>query len=441
MTASRGRAIFTLCLVSQGCLCWVLGVAARSGCSPSAFVAGLALCFVPYAGVLAFSRSLRSQRDADLIAIVTALLFGAAFLFSPPLLSDDLYRYLWEGRLWLEGHNPYRLSPGDPALGYLRDDVWTEINNKSLASIYPPLSQLLFVIAQWLGGGILTVKLLALLGHVLCVAVTVRIFTVRHASLALALNPLLLSESALNGHFDTLCGVMLLFSAWALASDRSFQAGLAACAAVGLKIIGLVLLPILARRPKALVSTAFVSALLLVPLVSPRLLADPASGLGQFAIRWRGNESAFAVVDQLSRQLFTPAAANEATPDLAARSIVVIIFLGLCAWVAYRRLPPMQGARALVWALLILSPQVHPWYLGWLLPLEIAAGGVSGLIWSAAVLGAYVPLEQWLAEGVWEMPPWLQTFEYLAVALALILDPRRPSFRQQPIDRQLSEQF
>jgi hypothetical protein len=401
----------------------------------------LALCFVPYAGVLAFSRSLRSQRDADLIAIVTALLFGAAFLFSPPLLSDDLYRYLWEGRLWLEGHNPYRLSPSDPVLGYLRDDIWAEINNKSLASIYPPLSQLLFVIAQWLGGGILTVKLLALLGHVLCVAVTVRIFTVRHASLALALNPLLLSESALNGHFDTLCGVMLLFSAWALASDRSFQAGLAACAAVGLKIIGLVLLPILARRPKAWVSTAFVSALLLVPLVSPRLLADPASGLGQFAIRWRGNESAFAVVDQLSRQLFTPAAANEATPDLAARSIVVIIFLGLCAWVAYRRLPPMQGARALVWALLILSPQVHPWYLGWLLPLEIAAGGVSGLIWSAAVLGAYVPLEQWLAEGVWEMPPWLQTFEYLAVALALILDPRRPSFRQQPIDRQLSEQF
>jgi hypothetical protein len=401
----------------------------------------LALCFVPYAGVLAFSRSLRSQRDADLIAIVTALLFGAAFVFSPPLLSDDLYRYLWEGRLWLEGHNPYRLSPSDPVLGYLRDDVWAEINNKSLASIYPPLSQLLFVIAQWLGGGILTVKLLALLGHVLCVAVTVRIFAVRHASLALALNPLLLSESALNGHFDTLCGVMLLFSAWALASDRSFQAGLAACAAVGLKIVGLVLLPILARRPKALASTALVSTLLLVPLVSSRLLADPASGLGQFAIRWRGNESAFAVVDQLSRQLFTPAAANEATPDLAARSIVVIIFLGLCAWVAYRRLPPMQGARALVWTLLILSPQVHPWYLGWLLPLEIAAGGVSGLIWSAAVLGAYVPLEQWLAEGVWEMPPWLQTFEYLAVALALILDPRRPSFRQQPTDRQLSEQF
>ena len=107
--------------------------------------------------------------------------------------------------------------------------------------------------------------------------------------------------------------------------------------------------------------------------------------------------------------------------------MVAAAFLALCGLVVYRRVPPMRAVRALVWALLLLSPQVHPWYLAWLLPLEVAAGASAGLIWSAAVLCAYAPLDLWVAEGVWDMPLWLQIFEYSVVALALILDPERPS--------------
>jgi hypothetical protein len=359
----------------------------------------------------------------DLIAIGAALLFGAAFLFAPPLLSDDLYRYLWEGQLWLEGLSPYRLAPDDPALAHLRDDVWAHINNKSLASIYPPLSQLLFVVAQGLGGTVWTLKLLALLGHVASVAIVARVCTERRASLALALNPLLLSEAALNGHFDILCGVALLIAAWSLSRHRFVQAGVAVCACVGLKVVGLVVLPLFARRPKVWVAAGLGSALLLMPLVRSRALLDPVSGAGQFATRWRGNESVFAVVDQLSQQLFESPSA-----DLVARAVVGAALLALCVLVVYRRVPPLRATRALVWALLLLSPQVHPWYLGWLLPLEVAAGGAAGLIWSAAALCAYAPLDRWVVEGVWDMPLWMQIFEYSVVAVALILDPRRPSF-------------
>jgi hypothetical protein len=431
MMTRRDGALFALCLASQACIVCGLAFAARSGCSPSTVVAGLAVCFVPYAGVLAFSRSLPSQRALDRVAIVTALLFGAAFVFAPPLLSDDLYRYLWEGRLWLEGLNPYRIAPDDPALAHLRDDLWANINNKSLGSVYPPLSQLLFVVAEWLGGKVWTVKLLALLAHVLSVAVVARVSTARSASLAIALNPLLLGEGALSGHFDILCGVALLIAAWALARHQFVRAGIAACAAVGLKVVGLVALPLFARRPRVLVATGLVSALLLVPLAWSRAPVDPVSGAGQFATRWRGNESAFAVVDRLSRELF-----DQGSAALVARSVVVIALLALCALVVHRRVPPLQAIRSLVWAVLILSPQVHPWYLGWLLPLEVAAGGFAGLLWSAAVLCAYAPIDLWVAEGVWYMPPWLQIFEYSVVALALILDPRRPSLGRPAPERQ-----
>jgi len=422
MTVRRDGALFALCLALQGCIVGALALTVRSGGSPSTVIVGLALCFVPYAGALVFSRSFSSKRTLDRIAIAAALLFGAVLLFAPPLLSDDLYRYLWEGRLWLEGFNPYRLAPDDPAAAHLRDDLWANINNKTLATIYPPLSQLVFVLAQWFGGEVWTFKLLALLTHALSVAVVACVCTERKASLAIALNPLLLSEAALNGHFDILCGVSLLIAAWALSRQRFAQAAVAACAAVGLKVVGLVVLPLFARRPRVLVATGFGSAFLLVPLVWSRAPAGPVSGAGQFATRWRGNESAFALVDQLSRVFFEPGPA-----ELVARSVVAVVLLALCALVVYRHVPPRRAIRALVWAVLILSPQVHPWYLAWLLPLEVAAGGSAGLVWSAAVLCAYAPLDRWVAEGVWDMPLWVQILEYSVVALALILDPRRPN--------------
>jgi hypothetical protein len=78
---------------------------------------------------------------------------------------------------------------------------------------------------------------------------------------------------------------------------------------------------------------------------------------------------------------------------------------------------------------LLLSPQVHPWYLGWLLPLELACGGRAGLAWSALVLAAYAPLDRWATEGVWEMPMSVQLAEYLLLGVAIGLDPRRPRLR------------
>ncbi len=433
MTARRDGALFALCLALQGCVVGGVALRARWGGPPSAVVVGLALCFVPYAGALVFSRVVSSKQALDRIAIASASLFGAVLLFAPPLLSDDLYRYLWEGRLWFEGFNPYRLAPDDAAVAHLRDGLWANINNRPLTSIYPPLSQLIFVVAQWLGGEVWTLKLLALLAHALSVAVVARVCTERKASLAIALNPLLLSEAALNGHFDILCGVSLLVVAWALSRHRFAQAGVAACAAVGLKVVGLVVLPLFVRRPRVLVAAGFGSALLLVPLAWSRALVDPVSGAGQFATRWRGNESGFALVDKLSHALFEPGSA-----EFVARSIVAVVLIGLCVLVVYRRVPPTTAVRVLVWAVLLLSPQVHPWYLAWLLPLEVAAGGSAGLVWSAAILCAYAPLDRWAAEGVWDLPLGAQILEYALVGLALILDPRRPSLARPAPKGQMS---
>lgn len=416
-----GRRLLFALIGVQGLIVVGLAIMMRAADSlaPSTIVVGLGACFVPYAFVLKLAGELTRER-AGLVAVVALLPLGVAFLVTPPVLSDDVYRFVWEGRLWLEGHNPYRLAPADPALTQLRDETWVAVNNKPLASIYPPISQALFALVAIVGGGVWTVKLLGLIIHIVGTVVVSKLSANPRAPLALALNPLLLSEGALNGHLDLLTGLALLVAVWSLSRHRIARAVIATCIAVGLKAVGLVIVPLFARRPVAFSVVGLASAIVLSPMLLFRPLADAASGPVQFAVRWRGNESLYAVVEWASRQVVEASVATT-----VARVVVVALVLAVGAISMAKRVPPLRAARVILWTTLLLSPQVHPWYLAWLLPIEIVAGGFAGLVWSASVLCAYAPLDRWLAEGVWELPISVHVFEYAAVTLALLIEWRR----------------
>ncbi|MDQ3037351.1 MAG: hypothetical protein M3Y87_33460, partial [Myxococcota bacterium] len=197
---------------------------------------------------------------------------------------------------------------------------------------------------------------------------------------------------------------------------------------------------------------------------------DDASGLGHYARRWRGNEGGFVVLAEGSRLALevvghaTGAPAGwirlpflapvlervRGTPldpratfvepkkelqrptsfetrhlgDLAARAIALSIVLAVAVRAVRRRRDPLRASRDVVLALLLFAPQVHPWYLAWLLPLEVASGGIAGLAWSAAILVAYAPLEGWAATHVWQESSIARGIEYAIVVLALFVERR-----------------
>jgi alpha-1,6-mannosyltransferase len=150
------------------------------------------------------------------------LIFGLAIalriyvLLFDPLLSSDIYRYVWDGRVQASGTNPYRYFPADEALAFLRDGaIFHHINRAdTAATIYPPVAQLFFLIVTRFGEGV-TVMRLALLGCEV-VTVTVIVLLLRRMNrpvtrvIAYLWHPLPLWEIANSGHVDALMVALMM---------------------------------------------------------------------------------------------------------------------------------------------------------------------------------------------------------------------------------------
>ena len=116
-----------LALAAGGC-CLAAAAMGQLGKAPLAtgsFLVVYALAFVPYglAVYLVFKRKCAPSLAS--VLLIAALL---RLLVYPALPSDDLNRYVWEGRVQQEGFNPYLLAPSDPRLIPLRDEIWRGVN-------------------------------------------------------------------------------------------------------------------------------------------------------------------------------------------------------------------------------------------------------------------------------------------------------------------------
>ncbi|MDD9943981.1 MAG: hypothetical protein OXU20_23260 [Myxococcales bacterium] len=480
-----GRSFYwaAACVIGLVCLAaWLAAI----GAQPSRVAGVLVLACAPYLALLS-ARVPDRLRDVRL-AVLAALVPGACLCAAPSVLSDDLFRYAWDARVWLAGHDAYARAPSDPSLAMLRDhQVFARINHRSVATIYPPVAQLLFVAFFVPGQKVFMFKVGALVAHLVTVACLpglvrrLRPAATReegiHVAFLYALNPLALVEGALSGHIDPWVGLLLLWVAAQLAGDRAIRAAIVASLATGIKLVGLSLVPLLLRRslPAGLLCLAL-SVAMVGPLVSAGAdTGDARSGLGQFGQFWRGNEGPFWVIEQLMAPVVELAASESGAPSgrigpdevafaplrpwllrlvalgvdphaprrvqrkaardpaifdrayavgMLARALAGTLVLALALRAA--RAPGAGVAiRAVLLSLLLMSPQVHPWYLLWLLPLEIALGRRVVVVWGTVILGAYGALDGWQTARVWLEPAGYRSLEYLIVGGALLLEQKR----------------
>ena len=334
------------------------------------------------AGVLALPRPAGDDNTLRSVFLV-ALLVRVMLLASPPALSDDIYRYIWEGTLTAHGGNPYLHAPADPALvEWLTDPNRVRVNHPEISSIYPPLAMGLFAALSSIWADPLVFKVVSALADAGTAWMIARILTNRGHSTdsawLYALLPLGVVESAGSGHLDPVALFCLAaaIDAWDRHRSGIVWAGLGAL----LKLLPAVVFVGLLKNFRQVWPGAL--AIVVLALVCPLPFAEAGPtmlrGLQTYAEHWSFNGSLFPLAELVCGELTRP--------------ILIAVGAVLVLWAARRFHDPAEIALWAGGAFVLLSPTVHPWYVGWAWVPALICGARAWTLLAALMPLAYIVL-------------------------------------------------
>lgn len=322
------------------------------------------------------------------LLLVIGVLVPVAALSAKAPLSDDLYRYAWDGVVQTSGTDPYRYPPLDPHLASLRDPYlfppghYPRINRPAVRTIYPPVAEAWFAVehlivprsAHDLGYEIVGLLLvLALLGVLLA------LLEDRRRLSLWVLSPLPAVEVVANAHVDALALLLTLLSVL-LARRRPLPAVALLAAATLVKLYPAVLLPLLLVDRRARVRKVVLFVGLCGAAYLPHVFAVGRQVIGYLPGYLREEH-----YGQGSRYLLLGLLGLGGT----AASVAVVVLAALAlALVLRARLPLPESATRLLVVLLLLATPVQPWYALLLLGCLTAAGAW----WALPVTLAAYPL-------------------------------------------------
>ncbi len=369
-----------------------------------------------------------------------ALVVGAAILFRLtfwplyPALSDDVFRYRWEGKLQAAGGNPYEVRPNDAAWNSLRDETFASVPGRDFRAVYGPLVEEIewttyrlvsrfetrpFAQAFWfkVPSALFDLGTMAAL-WLLLKAKGVPLQRI----LIYAWSPLPLIEFWGTGHNDSIAIFFLLLALLAIQNRDSNGADLGAFTALALatasKFWPAILFPVfIGWRPRrglwCLIALPIL-ALATLPYFTSTIrwsgIDENFRFMSGFLGGWRNNDSLFGVL--------LWAAGNDFY--LAKKLAFAIVCITLSAVIALRW-PPERAALTIITVLLMVSANCHPWYLTWILPLLVFYPAPPLLLWLALAPLAHTAVIQWIASGEWNGSTSVRYYEYVPVYLSLAI--------------------
>jgi len=371
------------------------------------------------------------------IILAFACLFRMVVLPASPSLSTDMYRYVWDGRLTLQGINPYRWTPNAQTLRGLRDPLWQQMEYKPYQTIYMPVSQGIFALAnKAFGSNLLGYKLLYVLFDLGVIALLLRLLAWLKRPLAqviwYAWCPLPVTEVALAGHQDIVGVFFLLLALDLLLRRRAVVWGaLVLAASILTKGFALLLVPLFVRNYGHRFAVAVGLALLYLGLPMWVYLPMFLHGMKQYLDNVHANAGIFnwinlALAHVSRRHHFD---ITEKLSDL----VIGAAALG-AAWKPAPTDDSLVRRTFVVLALaLLVIPTLFPWYLIWPLALMPLLGRrpsyafvlLTGL--SVLLYTYYISIKAYWWAPVAEYGPF---YAALALEYALWRRARRPPFEK-----------
>ncbi|MBX7153078.1 glycosyltransferase 87 family protein [bacterium] len=387
----------------------------------------------------------KSFLSVELI-VAFGILFRLTMVFEQPVLSDDIYRYIWDGRVANIGINPYRYVPESDNLAGLRDRaVYKPMNHKEVHTIYPPLMQGIFQATTFFSQSVWAMKLMFLLFDIGIMIVIVSLL--KHFDRALswvlvyAWNPLAVLETGWSGHGEVVAVFFMILGLWFAVKYKPVAAAIMLALSFLAKYLAIIFLPFvedIRSRFKVLVAAVLVFAIIIVIGFLPFSSAQDYwfIGLQQYTSTWEFNSFFYSnlydflkdfFINDPSHYLFGIETDNKARllTKLIFSVVLAAIFTGL--YISYikksytvQKQQIIKMAYILVGSLLLFSPTLHPWYLIWIIPLLCFYPNPAWIGFTGLITLSYTVLAEFQKTGVWQEFKTILLWQYIPFFVVLI---------------------
>jgi|GEM_PF-1200302 alpha-1,6-mannosyltransferase len=366
-------------------------------------------------------------QKASVSDLWTVLAFAAAFrlitFLSTPTLSDDIYRYAWEGYLQTQGINPYVSAPDATELIRYRNEIWKLVNNKTVAAIYPPASQIFNALTYSLFHSIWGFKTLVLVVDGVVIWGILRLLALRAQNLNYvvfyAWSPLVVTEVAGNGHNDVLAVAFMIWSTIYCLTNCPIRSVILLGASILSKLYPIALVPSFFKRTalRNWLWLPLVLALGYAPYI--RAGGHLFDALSYYKEKWRFNGFLFAILTQS----FSSETAAERFNVIFTLLLIVLCLAGVTDL--------LKQHFWLLSGLLLLTPTLFPWYLVWIMPLLCFFPSTAWMVLSVTSAISYYVLIDWWTLGIWRQNDFFMRLQYYPFFALLLFDWSRSLFSRR----------
>ena len=375
-----------------------------------------------------------------------AIVFRFSLLFSVPTLSDDFYRFIWDGRLLISGYHPFAHIPSyyvenNFSIPGIEEALFANLNSKNYFTVYPPAAQFIFWISATCSssiyGSLMIMKVIIFLSEIGSLVLIQKLLN--HFKLpalrlfVYALNPLVIVELTGNLHLEGIMIFFLLLSLYLITSDRFVLSAIAFAISVCIKLVPLLFLPALLPLfgfKKAIsfyVSVLLTCLIFSLPLWDLKILTGYQNSIGYYFSRFEFNASIYYVVRELGFSLFGYNIIQPAGGILGILASILVLLVS-SRWLrahypwCFKNLKNQFSSNdavltfiyIMMWSLLIFflfTTTLHPWYITTLLVLSVFTDFRFVIVWTAVIFLTYAGYDR----EAFRENLWIVAFEYASI--------------------------
>lgn len=351
-----------------------------------------------------------------------------------PILSDDLFRFIWDGTLLNNGIHPFSSLPGtylDQNIEGITQELYERLNSPNYFTIYPPLNQLIFWLSVVIGQGdwlvsANTIRLILYGADVGSFILLRQLLTQydkpKHLAYWYWLNPLVILEFTGNLHFEGLVIFFVLFGIYSWEKNNKWFSSLGFGLAIGTKLLPLIFLPFLffkglkQKKWFIAIGSGIIAILTLLPLLNETFIASMGDSLDLYFRSFEFNASLYFLAREVGFWIYGYNNIALIGPLLSIFSLVSILTVSVIGTIKKWSVP--KTLMFILTTYLLFATTIHPWYILPLVALGILSGYWYPVAWSFLIFLTYMGYTK---EG-FELPVYIIVVEYVVTGLVLLVE-------------------